>query len=706
VAAPATGTDDADSLAAAVTRQASMIKELKKGGGAAEAIQAEVAKLQELRRSLEACQGASSAPAQHALNRKAFDDTLIRRMFVVPSFEIHGGVAGLFDLGPPGCALKANIVDAWRKHFVLEEKMLEMECTCLTPENVLKTSGHVDRFTDLMVKDVLTGDCYRADKLLEDWIDELLEKSTGLSPSAADDHRRVQRQADAYAPLELDAIFKTYGISAPATGNALTPSFAFNLMFGTKIGPSGNVTGFLRPETAQGLFVNFKRLLDYNNQKVPFAAAQIGLGFRNEIAPKNGLLRVREFTMAEIEHFVHPTEKAHAKFADVAAVELSLFDNVAQMGSGKVGRLTAAAAVAGGIVANETLMYFMARTQLFMEAIGMDASKLRFRQHLKTEMAHYAADCWDLEILTHYGWVECVGHADRACYDLAVHAAATNTVHEAQKMLDAPIQVDSVEAAPVRKAIGLVFKKDQKAVGAALEALAGDEAALLAFESEVVAKGEALLSGFLISKDMVDFRRATKTVQVVKFTPSVIEPSFGIGRILHALLEHSFSQRDGDEQRVVMKFHPAVAPIKCGIYNLQTNAAFLPVVSRVEQLLTRASIASRSDTSGQSVGKRYARSDELGTPFGCTIDFTTLSDDTVTLRERDSMAQVRVSVDSLPALLRRLVGAEGAAPEKWADATAHLPSVDSGDAPAANAAAAAVKLERTSRCVFMRPTAL
>ena len=147
------------------------------------------------------------------------------------------------------------------------------------------------------------GDCYRADKLLEDHIDDLLEKGN-FSSSEADEHRKVQRQADAYSPDELGQILEKYGIKATATNNDLTKPFAFNLMFGTKIGPSGALTGFLRPETAQGLFVNFKRLLDYNNGRVPFAAAQIGLGFRNEIAPKNGLLRVREFTMAEIEHFV------------------------------------------------------------------------------------------------------------------------------------------------------------------------------------------------------------------------------------------------------------------------------------------------------------------------------------------------------------------------------------------------------------------
>ena len=192
--------------------------------------------------------------------------------------------------------------------------------------------------------------------------------------------------------------------------------------------------------------MNFRRLLDYNNGRVPFAAAQIGLGFRNEIAPKNGLLRVREFTMAEIEHFVKPDEKQHPKFQNVANVEMRLFDRDAQLGTGLVAAMTCGSAVKQGTIANETLAYFMARTQLFMVRIGMDLQKLRFRQHLATEMAHYAADCWDLEILTAYGWVECVGHADRACYDLEVHSAATGVQAEAFKQLDAPVRRPRGEA--------------------------------------------------------------------------------------------------------------------------------------------------------------------------------------------------------------------------------------------------------------------
>ena len=171
-----------------------------------------------------------------------------------------------------------------------------MECTNLTPHAVLKTSGHVDKFTDMMVKDHETGECLRADHLLEDTIDALLSgpDAAAMSPEVAEKHRLVRAQADAYTKEEMSALFQEYNIKGTG-GSELSKPFDFNLMFETKIGPEGTSIGYLRPETAQGLFVNFRRLLDFNGKKMPFAAAQIGLGFRNEIAPRGGLLRVREF---------------------------------------------------------------------------------------------------------------------------------------------------------------------------------------------------------------------------------------------------------------------------------------------------------------------------------------------------------------------------------------------------------------------------
>jgi glycyl-tRNA synthetase len=194
-------------------------------------------------------------------------------------------------------------------------------------------------------------------------------------------------------------LMKKYKIKNPNTNGDLEDPVAFNLMFQTQIGPSSGSVGFLRPETAQGQFVNFAKLLEFNNQQMPFASASIGKSFRNEISPRAGLLRVREFLMAEIEHFVDPDGgKKHPRFSEIANVELELLAGEVQL-SGKTNttRMKIGDAVAKKVVNNETLGYFLARIHLFLKAIGVDQSKVRFRQHMANEMAHYAADCWSVK---------------------------------------------------------------------------------------------------------------------------------------------------------------------------------------------------------------------------------------------------------------------------------------------------------------------
>lgn len=665
---------DADAIAAAVTKKGSQVRQMKKDGAASEEIAAAVAELQKLKiASQEAQKKAEEADPSTAFNKKTFDELILRKMFVVPSFEIHGGVKGLFDLGPPACSLKASMVDVWRKHFVLAESMLEMECTCLTPHNVLKTSGHVDRFTDLMVRDPETGEFFRADKLLEDAIDNLLEaKKAEMTTEEQEDHLRVQRQADAYTQTELDAMLTQYDCRAPS-GQPYSTSFPFNLMFKTSIGPEGTSVGYLRPETAQGLFVNFRRLLDLNAGKMPFAAAQIGLGFRNEIAPQSGLLRVREFCMGEIEHFVNPNDKDHPRFHTVKDLQLVLFGNVDQLGSGKTTTISVGEAVATKLINNQTLAYFMARTQLFMEKIGMDTNRLRFRQHLVTEMAHYATDCWDLEIQSSYGWVECVGHADRACYDLTEHAKATKTSMIATEKLDEPRDMDIAKIKLDRKSLGKTFKQNQRVVSQALETLAenwDDFDRTVAQPLE--ANGTATVDGFVITKDMISsYKKVTKKVHEIKFTPSVIEPSFGMGRILYSLLEHSFTQRDMDEQRCVMSFNPRVAPYKCAVLPLSSRDDLNAVVDDIAAELMDYDLSTRVDKSTAALGRRYARADEIGVPFAVTVDFGTVSDGSVTLRERDSMIQIRLPKDNVTPLVHSIVVGR----KTWEDALQQHPVV-------------------------------
>ncbi|KAL8056385.1 hypothetical protein ABFX02_04G116700 [Erythranthe guttata] len=533
--------------------------------------------------------------------------------------------------------------------------MLEVDCPCVTPETVLKASGHVDKFTDLMVKDEKTGNCFRADHLVKDFCKEKLEKDPKLSAEKVAELKHVLAVLDDLSVDELGAKIKGYGITAPDTKNTLSDPYPFNLMFQTSIGPSGLSPGFMRPETAQGIFVNFKDLYYYNGNKLPFAAAQIGQAFRNEISPRQGLLRVREFTLAEIEHFVDPEDKSHPKFSEVSKLDILMFPREDQVSGKQAKRIPIGEAVSKGTVNNETLGYFIGRVYLFLTQLGIDKDRLRFRQHLVKEMAHYAADCWDAEIECSHGWIECVGIADRSAYDLRAHTEKSGTALVAHEKYAEPIEVEKLVITPVKKELGLAFKGNQKMVVEALEAMEEKEA--MEMKAALESKGEAefnvctLEKVVTIKKNMVSISKEMKKEHQRVFTPSVIEPSFGIGRIIYCLYEHSFytrASKDGDEQLNVFRFPSLVAPIKCTVFPLVQNQQFEEVAKKIAKALTAVGISYKIDITGTSIGKRYARTDELGVPLAVTVDSAT----SVTVRERDSKQQIRVNVDDVAALVK------------------------------------------------------
>ncbi|KAJ7148790.1 hypothetical protein C8R43DRAFT_517230 [Mycena crocata] len=435
-------------------------------------------------------------------------------------------------------------------------------------------------------------------------------------------------------------------------------------------------SSFLRPETAQGHFLNFSRLLEFNNGRVPFASAQVGRSFRNEISPRAGLLRVREFTMAEIEHFVDPQDKSHSRFSEIADVELVLLDKFVQAaGQSTTRRMTVGDAVAQGVIANETLGYFVARIYAFLLRIGIDKNRLRFRQHMANEMAHYAADCWDAEIQNSIGgWTECVGCADRAAYDLSVHSARTKVPLVVRQALKEPVVEERAVAEWDKKALGKTFKGDAAAVSSTVEAL--DEAGLMRLKGEL-AQGPATIKSadgkeFTLEASMLTIERKTFKTSIREFTPNVIEPSFGVGRILYCLLEHSFWSREQDVERGVLSLPAVVAPTKVLIVPLSARAEFDPLVKEVSLRLRKAGVHARVDDSNTSIGKRYARNDELGTPFGVTLDFASVQNRTMTLRYRDTMDQRIGSMDDVIATVTELVlgGID------WAEACQRLPAYD------------------------------
>ncbi|KAI8868738.1 glycyl-tRNA synthetase 1 [Ramicandelaber brevisporus] len=654
-----------------------------------------------------------------AFNRPALEAVLQKRFFYAPSFSIYGGVAGLYDLGPPGAALMSNILQLWRQHFVLEEDMLELDSAIVTPHDVLKASGHVDRFTDWMVKDTKTGDIFRADHLVEAALELMLEgdklarAAASPSPSASpaadgaaapaadakkdkkkkkkageptalrlDDSvvtelNEILAQIDNFGGPELKAIIDKFNVKSPETGNDLSDPVTFNLMFETSIGPTGHLKGYLRPETAQGQFVNFKKLLEFNNDKMPFASALIGRAFRNEISPRSGLIRLREFTLAEIEHFVDPDNKDHHRFDEIKDDKLYFLPAaVQQAGSKETQLLSIQEAIDRKIIGNQTLGYFLARIARFLIRVGIHPEKLRFREHMSNEMAHYACGCFDAEILTSYGWVECVGCADRSAYDLTVHTQRTKEKLVVRETLPTPRVVSKVVLEINKKELGTKLKKAAKPVEEALLALTECELETLMEKlnlSETTIKGTDGAE-YGISKTMVSIERKDIRETVREYTPNVIEPAFGITRIMYAAMEHAFWAREGDEMRTVLSFTPAVAPFKCLLLPLSGNKVFAPIVKDLAAKLRKLNISTKiDDSSSVSIGRRYARNDEIGTPFGITVDFQTAEDGTVTLRERDSTKQVREHADVIMNVLKQLI--DGAI--SWEEVMNKYPVVES-----------------------------
>lgn len=596
-------------------------------------------------------------------SRLRLEELLKKRFFFAPAFSIYGGVAGLYDYGPPGCALQANMLALWRSHFVLEENMLELDTAVLTPHDVLKASGHVDRFTDFMVKDKKTGDFYRADHLLEDRVEKRM-KEAGVSEAEKKECEMILAQLDDYKEPQLQALMEKFAVKSDA-GNELSPVVRFNLMFGANIGPTGQLSGYLRPETAQGQFTNFKRLLECNYERMPFASAQIGKSFRNEISPRSGLLRVREFTMAEIEHYVHPERKEHPRFAEVKDMVLPFLPSSLQMaGQSQTIEMTIGEAVAKQVVNNETLGYFLARTALYLLKIGVKRDRLRFRQHLPNEMSHYASDCWDCEIQSSYGWIECVGCADRSAYDLTMHTSWTKEKLVVRERLPEPKTVTMRRLEISKKDIGMAFKKDAKTICDQLERLTLCQAETLLAKADGQGNFSMAVEGVeqsvTLTAAMAKLVDSVETVHVNEYIPNVIEPSFGIGRIMYSLLEHVFWVRDGDEQRYVLSLPPIVAPIKVQVAPLSNHDDFAPCCRELMLALRKRDLTCQIDDSSATIGRRYARCDEIGVPFAVTVDFQTLKDRTVTLRERDSTAQVRLPMDEVPSMVDALVRGESA----------------------------------------------
>lgn len=438
-----------------------------------------------------------------------------RRGFIFQGSEVYGGLAGTWDYGPLGVTLKNNIKALWWKRFVTDrEDMYGMDAAILMNQNVWKASGHVGGFADPLVEDKKTKKRYRADHLLED----AGVSTKGMSLEA------------------MNAAIKEKKIKSP-DGNELSEARQFNMMFKTNVGAMEDdaSVSYLRPETAQGMFVNFKNLIDTMHPKLPFGMAQIGKAFRNEIAPRDFIFRTREFEQMEIEYFVDPKDW------------------------------------------KPVFEHFIQEVHAFTSDVGLPKDKVHELEVAPADLAHYSKRTIDFEFDYPFGRKELYGLAYRTDFDLKAHAAASNV-------------------------------------------------------------------------DLSYFDEEAKT----RFVPHVIEPSFGVDRTVLAVLTQAYKEDElGGEKRVYLKLSPTVAPVKIAVFPLLKNKETLTAKAREIYTVLRKEFGSVEYDASGSIGKRYRRQDEIGTPYCVTVDFDTVEKDgsPVTVRDRDTGAQEKIALKDLVSLL-------------------------------------------------------
>lgn len=413
-----------------------------------------------------------------------------RRGFIFPSSEIYGGMGACYDYGPLGVELKNNVKKAWWKAVIQErDDMVGLDASILMHPQTWVASGHVEGFTDPLVECKQCQQRWRADHIKDG--------------------------------------------KCPACGGELSESRMFNLMFKTCVGPVEDAASvaYLRPETAQGIFVNFQNVLNTTRRKLPFGIAQIGKSFRNEITTGNFIFRMREFEQMETEYFVKPGTD------------------------------------------EDWFKHWVEQRFNWYTNLGIKKDNLRLRQHAKDELAHYAKDCYDIEYLFPIGWSEIEGIANRADFDLKQHSKHSG-------------------------------------------------------------------------KDLSYFDEETKE----HIIPYVIEPSAGVDRSVLAFLADSYDEeKDKEGLRVILRLHYALAPIKVAVLPLSRNEKLVPVSREVYNSLRSFWMVQYDDA--QSIGRRYRRQDEIGTPFCITVDFQSPEDKMVTIRERDKMRQIRVPMELLKSTL-------------------------------------------------------
>lgn len=555
-------------------------------------------------------------------------DLAKRRGFFWPSYEIYGGVAGFYDLGPLGAMLKNNIVNLWRKYFVLkhQDMVVEIETPVIVPEVVLRASGHLEHFTDPIVECLRCGRKYRADHLIEE---------------------RLKVRVEGLKTDELTKLIREGDLKCPSCGGDLSEVREFNLLFKTTIGPYSSDVGYLRPEAAQGMFTAFKRVYVALRERLPLGIAQIGRVARNEISPRQGMVRLREFTIMEVEFFHDPEgdEPPWDRFSGKLRI---LPAELRAQGEEKPIEVDVIEAVTEGMIRNKWLGYWMCVARDFVRELGVDYNDMYFEEKMPYERAHYSSQTFDqLVRVSRWGWIEVSGHAYRTDYDLRRHMEFSGQDMTIFKPYPEPRLVEVKKVLVDKALLGKILGSSLKDFEEALRRISAEDVEKLLSTGS----SEVTVAGFRVPREAIKVVREVEKVSGVRIVPHVAEPSFGAERLVLVVLDRAYSEEGG---RVVLRIPKSIAPIKVAVFPLVEKEELVALAKRIYWELVNHGFTVLYDESG-SIGRRYARADEIGVPYAVTVDFQSLEDGTVTIRDRDTRQQVRIRVEELPTRLRELL---------------------------------------------------
>lgn len=565
-------------------------------------------------------------------------DLAKRRGIFWVSFEIYGGVAGFYDFGPIGVLIKRNIMNQWLKYFVYSrENIIEVETPIVNPRVVFRASGHEEHFTDPVLVCSKCGRVYRADHLIKDVI--------GMN-------------VEGWSPGEITTLVREKGLKCPECGGEFESAFNALLLFTTQIGPYKGETAYLKPEHAQGMFINFPHLFKIMRSTLPLGIAQVGRVARNEISPRQGLLRLREFNIMEVEFFFDPAEAEREVYEVIGEVEDEKLRVVTAeeriKGVEEPIEYTVKELIEKRIVKTPWLAYWMGIGNKYVKSMGIPGDKIRFLEKLTHERAHYSAQTFDQEVYTErFGWIEVAGYAYRTSYDVERHAELSGADFTVFKRFKEPVVVKEEKAYPNPDEISKIISGDKlKELLRSLYQRKPEELA-----RELREKGFVELAGIKLPSSCFYLKTEEVKLHGEKIYPHVVEPSFGLERLLYVILEYSYMER---EDKVVLRLPPYLAPYHVAVFPLMTgkkpeHVKMVEVARSIYRNLVGRGFRALYDEEG-SIGRRYARSDEIGIPFAVTVDHQTLEDNTVTVRDRDTTMQVRVKINELEKYLVEKIG--------------------------------------------------